>query len=100
MSFASTRLRSSAADSSRSFDADRKSTRLNSSHLGISYAVFCLRKNRWGFGATTDDWLGVWRVGASPRSRSSGNGGLLGLFFNGRAAAKLSPLSLHGALPN
>src|SRR5437899_2748676 len=23
--------------------ADRKSTRLNSSHLGISYAVFCLR---------------------------------------------------------
>src|SRR5205814_3137338 len=28
------------------FDAlpDRKSTRLNSSHLGISYAVFCLKK--------------------------------------------------------
>src|SRR5205814_8780590 len=25
-------------------DADRKSTRLNSSHLGISYAVFCLKK--------------------------------------------------------
>src|SRR5262245_63715726 len=24
--------------------ADRKSTRLNSSHLGISYAVFCLTK--------------------------------------------------------
>src|SRR5262245_63917449 len=24
--------------------ADRKSTRLNSSHLGISYAVFCLNK--------------------------------------------------------
>src|SRR5205814_4974512 len=24
--------------------ADRKSTRLNSSHLGISYAVFCLKK--------------------------------------------------------
>src|SRR5258705_1186562 len=24
--------------------ADRKSTRLNSSHLGISYAVFCLQK--------------------------------------------------------
>src|SRR5262245_62802751 len=23
---------------------DRKSTRLNSSHLGISYAVFCLKK--------------------------------------------------------
>src|ERR1039457_6657868 len=26
-------------------DADRKSTRLNSSHLVISYAVFCLKKN-------------------------------------------------------
>src|ERR1035441_10820901 len=25
-------------------DGDRKSTRLNSSHLGISYAVFCLKK--------------------------------------------------------
>src|ERR1035441_10755536 len=25
---------------------DRKSTRLNSSHLGISYAVFCLKKNK------------------------------------------------------
>src|ERR1039458_1009874 len=24
------------------FDQDRKSTRLNSSHVGISYAVFCL----------------------------------------------------------
>src|SRR5205814_7599195 len=24
--------------------SDRKSTRLNSSHLGISYAVFCLKK--------------------------------------------------------
>src|SRR2546426_3191396 len=26
------------------FEADRKSTRLNSSHLVISYAVFCLKK--------------------------------------------------------
>src|SRR5471030_3405977 len=25
-------------------DLDRKSTRLNSSHLGTSYAVFCLKK--------------------------------------------------------
>src|SRR5262245_62566382 len=27
-------------------DEDRKSTRLNSSHLGSSYAVFCLKKKR------------------------------------------------------
>src|SRR5947199_5805390 len=32
----------------RNFDIviDRKSTRLNSSHLGISYAVFCLKKKK------------------------------------------------------
>src|SRR5690606_40991695 len=27
--------------------SDRKSTRLNSSHVKISYAVFCLKKKRW-----------------------------------------------------
>src|SRR5205807_7676537 len=30
----------------RSATADRKSTRLNSSHLVISYAVFCLKKKK------------------------------------------------------
>src|SRR5882724_10541698 len=30
----------------RNFGRDRKSTRLNSSHLGISYAVFCLKKKK------------------------------------------------------
>src|SRR5205807_10296351 len=29
-----------------SLDLDRKSTRLNSSHLVISYAVFCLKKKK------------------------------------------------------
>src|SRR3712207_7483667 len=28
------------------FEADRKSTRLNSSHANISYAVFCLKKKK------------------------------------------------------
>src|SRR3712207_8971883 len=28
------------------FDLDRKSTRLNSSHANISYAVFCLKKKK------------------------------------------------------
>src|SRR5437899_8851764 len=38
-----------AADGEATLPAlDRKSTRLNSSHLGISYAVFCLKKkNAW-----------------------------------------------------
>src|SRR5207249_8520062 len=28
-------------------DLDRKSTRLNSSHVSISYAVFCLKKKKY-----------------------------------------------------
>src|SRR3989454_4656673 len=35
---------STTGDGSTLFDRDRKSTRLNSSHLVISYAVFCLKK--------------------------------------------------------
>src|SRR5262245_64406576 len=34
------------AGQDRPREADRKSTRLNSSHLGISYAVFCLKKKK------------------------------------------------------
>src|SRR5690242_4063770 len=30
----------------RFFKVDRKSTRLNSSHMSISYAVFCLKKQK------------------------------------------------------
>src|SRR3712207_9583348 len=37
---------STAATPDRYPDRDRKSTRLNSSHANISYAVFCLKKNR------------------------------------------------------
>src|ERR1039458_6448913 len=34
------------AEPGTSSTRDRKSTRLNSSHLGISYAVFCLKKKK------------------------------------------------------
>src|SRR5258705_6059357 len=34
---------------------DRKSTRLNSSHLGISYAVFCLKKKNNKITGESDD---------------------------------------------
>src|SRR5690625_7040870 len=30
----------------QAIEADRKSTRLNSSHVAISYAVFCLKKKK------------------------------------------------------
>src|SRR3712207_7752953 len=32
--------------SGKGFELDRKSTRLNSSHANISYAVFCLKKKK------------------------------------------------------
>src|SRR5262245_64185356 len=43
-----TRRPSALAASRSAFSSlDRKSTRLNSSHLGISYAVFCLKKKHY-----------------------------------------------------
>src|SRR5690625_6408812 len=36
---------------------DRKSTRLNSSHVAISYAVFCLKKKKSTAGLECDDYL-------------------------------------------
>src|SRR5690606_40996507 len=44
-SFAYTRLPTRSVIATRSV-VDRKSTRLNSSHVKISYAVFCLKKKR------------------------------------------------------
>src|SRR5258707_11608210 len=38
--------RSCVADRACTRDEDRKSTRLNSSHANISYAVFCLKKKK------------------------------------------------------
>src|SRR5205814_10233870 len=38
-------------------EEDRKSTRLNSSHLGISYAVFCLKKKNINMIASTQSNL-------------------------------------------
>src|SRR2546426_5302025 len=37
-----------------SLSGDRKSTRLNSSHLVISYAVFCLKKKKKNFKPLTN----------------------------------------------
>src|SRR5436305_6867672 len=34
------------ADGAQLMESDRKSTRLNSSHVRISYAVFCLKKKK------------------------------------------------------
>src|SRR2546421_4678160 len=42
----SCRATKSGSSSARSCEGDRKSTRLNSSHDQISYAVFCLKKKK------------------------------------------------------
>src|SRR5256885_10851010 len=43
-------------------DADRKSTRLNSSHLVISYAVFCLKKKKQKRQILSASRIGSWRA--------------------------------------
>src|SRR5215813_15019619 len=43
---ASRRRRQRPSCGTRGHEADRKSTRLNSSHVRISYAVFCLKKKK------------------------------------------------------
>src|SRR3712207_7769456 len=37
-------------------EIDRKSTRLNSSHANISYAVFCLKKRKYGHPCGADSY--------------------------------------------
>src|SRR5690625_6613109 len=53
--------------------ADRKSTRLNSSHVAISYAVFCLKKKMTGGWSSAihsgPSWLGWGRYAATRVSR-------------------------------
>src|SRR3712207_937819 len=56
---------------------DRKSTRLNSSHANISYAVFCLKKKTQRCTIHT----------------------LFFFFFNDTATTEIYTLSLHDALP-
>src|SRR5256885_7505115 len=52
----------STAPRARTRARDRKSTRLNSSHLVISYAVFCLKKNK-STGLRTEDGPSASRPG-------------------------------------
>src|SRR5476651_1175102 len=74
---------------------DRKSTRLNSSHANISYAVFCLKKKkprkrpsnrklRWSTRTPTSLRFLKWK---------------LIFFFNDTATTEIYTLSLHDALP-
>src|SRR4051795_10947265 len=82
------------------FRSDRKSTRLNSSHTLISYAVFCLKKKNRRYHTR--------QTCASTTSPSHGNAGLLMVgrlkspkffFFKNPATTEISTLPLHDALP-
>src|SRR3954466_9846086 len=95
---------------------DRKSTRLNSSHTIISYAVFCLKKKQHtrrprpaapidtqvrpgahpapGAGEWARPWVGCAGAGWSPWSCH-----VSFFFFNDTATTEIYTLSLHDALP-
>src|SRR6266850_142267 len=95
---------------------DRKSTRLNSSHLVISYAVFCLKKKngRAGLGELLENGgelfgglrhvVGTIVVGVvdvledGDEAGSAVHVGWL-FFFNATATTEIYTLSLHDALP-
>src|SRR5215203_2670342 len=96
---------------------DRKSTRLNSSHANISYAVFCLKKKKHrrarrrqrdgspsraaGMARTTPQAaLGRSHLppARGPRSRVAVDRRRY-FFFNDTATTEIYTLSLHDALP-
>src|ERR1039458_7751065 len=81
----------------REVDGDRKSTRLNSSHLGISYAVFCLKKKIWCRTTARAAWRAWWtlRRACFPSTARI----CVSVFFNDTATTEIYTLSLHDALP-
>src|SRR5690242_12874852 len=106
---------------------DRKSTRLNSSHMSISYAVFCLKKKKkklslnftWWVNRKDEDgnnmfsggFLSLDNIGVFQRNSALPTGGSLEqsyviacmaffvFFFNDTATTEIYTLSLHDALP-
>src|SRR5215510_3004157 len=87
-------------DGGNTFWQDRKSTRLNSSHVAISYAVFCLKKKnaesrRSVVNEETD------YIGQDHGLRSSGlqKSCFAFFFFTGTPTTEIYTLSLHEALP-
>src|ERR1022692_1165253 len=76
---------------------DRKSTRLNPSHLVISYAVFCLKKKKTSRCCT--DSANPAHCWSGPGQVVQGLHLLLLFFFNDTATTEIYTLSLHDALP-
>src|ERR1022692_4229222 len=98
------------------FRSDRKSTRLNSSHLVISYAVFCLKKKtqeaqlppcrQYGRGSFNPSLASIGLVAmgrraGTCRSRRATRWSIsaLSFFFNDTGTPEIYTLPLHDALP-
>src|SRR2546426_148604 len=77
---------------------DRKSTRLNSSHLVISYAVFCLKKKKKKRQRHPTSRC-VDRAYILRTSRTHTHLLSFFFFFNDTATTEIYTLSLHDALP-
>src|ERR1022692_3934537 len=81
--------------------SDRKSTRLNSSHLVISYAVFCLKKKK-NEGSPLDLCIGTALLRSQrtdPSGRTTRNSRSMIFFFKYWATAEIYPLPPPDALP-
>src|SRR6267378_2428636 len=82
---------------------DRKSTRLNSSHVEISYAVFCLKKKKQEFsrdpGIKLLKWIRCVSESAGRARSELRHSGDPARFFNDAATTEIYTLSLHDALP-
>src|SRR6266480_1775108 len=96
--------------------SDRKSTRLNSSLMSISYAVFCLKKKKIGRAPARAGRRcsccscrdARWRPRSSSRTcsfcpscrpRQATHRGGCFFFFNDTATTEIYSISLHDALP-
>src|SRR5215510_12693093 len=86
----------SGARARRQRHGDRKSTRLNSSHVANSYAVFCLKKKTR---PDRGDGRGAQLPGGRAPAQDPGVRPAVVFFFNDTATTELYPLSLHDALP-
>src|SRR5690625_1755679 len=81
---------------------DRKSTRLNSSHVAISYAVFCLKKKRCDDGDERSQRFVLYPYLSLDGSMVSGDMMLSSSRLRDRgesATTAIDTLSLHDALP-